>query len=184
MESSYKQIYDTISKECILELLLPEDKNFIQKTREFQQKIKSLDQLVHIDEKHIRTVYFLSSEMIQAVIHNGIFNKDVFVNCVKLFINNGKIYLMSQNLVGNDKMARIRMKFDEVNSAFDSENSEEELNHRYKFKLKNAPMAKAGISVGVLDLARRSLNKLLYDFAPVGENLSVFSIICTIDITD
>jgi hypothetical protein len=184
MEASYKQVYDAISKECVLELLLPEDKNFIQKTRDFQQQIKALDQMMNIDEKHIRTVYFLSTEMTQAVVHNGIFDKDVFVNCVKLFIKNNKLYLMSQNLVNHDKIGRIVMKFDEVNSAFDSDNTVEELNHRYKFKLKNAPMAKAGISVGVLDLARRSLNKLLYNFEVVGDNLSVFSIICTIDIAD
>jgi len=184
MELNYKQVYDAISKDCVQELLLPEDKNFIQKIRDFQLQIKSLDQMMNIDEKHIRTVYFLSSEMTQAVIHNGIFDKDVFVNCIKLFFSNNKIYLMSQNLVNNDKVDRIKMKFDEVNSAFNSDNSIEELNHRYKYKLKNAPMAKAGISVGVLDLARRSLNKLLYNFEIVGENLSVFSIICTIDIAD
>jgi hypothetical protein len=43
------------------------------------------------------------------------------------------------------------------------------------------PLAKAGISVGVLDLARRSLNKLLYNFEKVDIKLSIFSIICTID---
>jgi hypothetical protein len=182
MEASFNQLYNTISKDCILELLLPEDKNFIQKTKEFQEDIKKFDQIMNIDEKHIRTIYFLSSEMVQAVIHNGLFNKDVFVNCIKLFFKDKRIYIMSQNLVNNDKIARIEMKFDEVNSAFDSENSEEELQLRYKYKLKNAPMARAGISVGVLDLARRSLNKLHYNFEKVNDDYYIFSIICTIDI--
>jgi hypothetical protein len=182
MEASFKQVYEAISKGILLELLLPEDKNFIQKTKEFQSKIEKLDEMMNIDKKHIRTIYFLSSEMMQAVVHNGLFDKDIFVNCVKLFRYENKIYLMSQNLVNNDKISKINIKFNEVNSAFDSENSEEELMEKYKLKLKHAPMTKAGISVGVLDLARRSLNKLLYNFDPVNDKISVFSIICKIDV--
>jgi hypothetical protein len=181
MEATFKQVYERMNKENLFELYLPEDKNFIQKTKDFQDQIKKLDQMLNIDEKHIRTIYFISSEMVQAVIHNGIFNKEIFVNCIKLSFFDNKFYILSQNLVSNDKIIRVKMKFDEVNSAFDSENSEEELMLRYKYRLKNAPMAKAGISVGVLDLARRSLNKLLYNFEKMNEEISVFSIICTID---
>jgi len=182
MEASFKQVYEDISKGMLLELLLPEDKNFIQKTKEFQEKIEKLDVTMDVDKKHIRTIYFLSSEMLQAVIHNGIFDKDKFVNCIKLFHKDNKFYIMSQNLINNDKISKINVKFDEVNSAFDSENSEEELLIRYKHKLKHAPMTKAGISVGVLDLARRSLNKLHYNFEKLDAEMSVFSIICKIDL--
>jgi hypothetical protein len=181
MEATYEQVYERISKVALLELLLPEDKNFIQKTKVFQDEIKKLDQMLEISEKHIRSIYFISSEMIQAVIHNGLFKKDVFVNNVKLFCADNKFYILSQNLVPNDKIPKIQLKFEEVNSAFDSENSEEELAIRYKYKMKTAPMTKAGISVGVLDLARRSLNKLLYNFDKIDNDTSVFSIICTID---
>ena len=182
MKLTYKEVYDQISNNCLLELLLPEDKNFISKTREFQEQIKHLDEMVDVDDKYVRNIYFLSSEMIQAVIHNGVFNKDLFTNCVRIYFNNKKFYLLSQNLVNNDKIVHVKMKFDEVNSAFDSDNSEEELMLRYKYKMKNAPMTKAGISVGVLDLARRSLNKLLYDFEKVDDQASIFSIICTVDL--
>jgi hypothetical protein len=181
MEATFNNVYERISKICLLELLLPEDKNFIEKTKDFQAQIKNLDQMVDVDEKLIRNIYFLTSEMIQSVVHNGIFDKDVFVNCIKLYYSDNQFFILSQNLINNDKIPRIQLKFEEVNSAFDSENSEEELQHRYKFKLKNAPMLKAGISVGVLDLARRSLNKLLYNFDKIDSTHSVFSIICTIN---
>jgi hypothetical protein len=182
METQFKEVYDKISKDMILELLLPEDIHFIQKTKGFQEQIKNLDQMLAIDEKHIRTIYFLSSEMIQAIVHNGIFNKDVFVNCMKLFHADNKFFLMSQNLVNNGKIPKIKMKFDEVNSAFDAENSEEELTIRYKHRLKTAPMTNVSISTGVLDYARRSLNKLLYAFEKINDELSIFSVICTIDV--
>jgi hypothetical protein len=181
METEFKQVYDKISNLSLIELLLPEDKNFIEQTKIFQEQIKSLDKMLEINEKHIKNIYFLSSEMIQAVIHNGIFEKEIFTNCVKLFYSDNRFYLLSQNLVHNDKIGRIKMKFDEVNSAFDMANSQEELMLRYKYKLKNTPLAKAGISVGVLDLARRTLNKLLYNFEKVDEQHSIFSIICTIN---
>jgi hypothetical protein len=182
METQFKEVYGKISKAMILELLLPEDIHFIQKTKSFQDQIKNLDQMLAIDEKHIRTIYFLSSEMIQAIVHNGLFNKDIFVNCMKLFHADNKFFLMSQNLVHNSKIPKIKLKFDEVNSAFDAENSEEELTLRYKHKLKTAPMTNVSISTGILDYARRSLNKLLYSFDKIDDEISVFTIICTIEV--
>lgn len=181
METSFKAVYDKIRENILLELNLPEDKNFIQHTNKFQEQVKSLDKMVDINEKQIRNLYFISSEMIQAVIHNGIFNQDIFVNGIKLFYDNEKFFLLSQNLMNNEKIQRVQLKFDEVNSAFDSDNTEEELTIRYKYKLKNTPMGKAGVSVGVLDLARRSMNKLLYNFDKIDDQLSIFSIICTVD---
>ncbi len=182
MEKMFNQVFEKVNNTSLLELELPEDKNFIQKTKEFQDKVKNLDQMLQIDEKHIKTIYFLCSEMIQAVIHNGIFIPGKFVNCVKIACFDNKIYIMSRNMMSNDKINHVKIKFEEVNSAFDGDNSKEELALRYKYKMKNTPYSKTGISVGVLDLARRSMNKLLYQFKEIDPEFSVFSIICTIDI--
>jgi hypothetical protein len=130
----------------------------------------------------IKNVYFISSELIQAVIHNGVFENSVFTNCVKLSYTDNKFFLISQNLIDIDNIPRVTMKFEEVNSAFDTEDHEEELQLRYKYKLKNTPLTKSGLSVGVLDLARRSLNKILYNFDKISDQHAIFTIICTVDV--
>jgi hypothetical protein len=182
MKTLFSQVYERVNNHSLLELELPEDKNFIQKTKEFQDGVKNLDQMLDINEKHIKTVYFLCSEMIQAVVHNGKFEPAKFVNRLKLACLDNRIYILSQNLIDNERINHVKIKFEEVNSAFDGDNSQEELALRYKFKMKNMPYSRAGISVGVLDLARRSMNKLLYDFKEIDNQHSVFSIICMIDI--
>jgi len=181
MEEEYKKVYDRAMTNVLLELDLPEDKNFITKTKAFLADIKELDAKLEISEKLSKNIYFICSELIQAVVHNGVFSNDLFTNCIKLSYVDNKFYLISQNLAHNGKMERINMKFSEVNSCFDAPDSKEEIQSRYNFKLKNSPMAKRGVSVGVLDLARRSMNKLFYSFKPVNDQYSVFSIICTID---
>ncbi len=181
MEQEYKKVYDNAMNNVLLELFLPEDKNFITKTKVFLSEIKELDTKLNISDKLSKNIYFICSEMIQAVVHNGVFSNDLFTNCVKLCHFDNKFYLISQNLAHNSKMERINMKFLEVNSCFDSADSKEEIQTRYKHKLKNTPMAKRGVSVGVLDLARRSMNKLLYSFKPVNDQYSIFSIICTVE---
>ncbi|MFN8255826.1 MAG: DUF6272 family protein [Bacteroidales bacterium] len=181
MDQEFKKVYDIANANILLELDLPEDKNFMTSTKVFFDAVKNLDEKFGINEKLTKNLYFISSELVQAVVHNGYFDNNLFTNCVKISRHNGKFYLLSQNLAPNNKIERINLKFMEVNSCFDASDSKEELQLRYKYKLKNTPMTKRGVSVGVLDLARRSMNKLLYDFKPVNREYSIFTIICTVD---
>jgi hypothetical protein len=180
MKQDFNTVYDKAIKNMMFELHLPEDKNFMAGTKAFFEEVKSLDKKMGISEKLSKNLYFISSELIQAVVHNGVFENSLFENNVKLCFCDNNFYLISQNLAMNSKIERINLKFIEVNSCFDSEDSEEQLQIRYKYKLKNMPMTKRGVSVGVLDLARRSMNKLLYDFKPVSPDYSIFTIICTV----
>ena len=182
MEEEFKKTFELAINNLLLKLDLPEDKNFIIRTKEFQDEIKELNQKLELSDKLIKNIYFISSELIQAVIHNGIFKSEIFTNGVKLGYTDNKFYLISQNLVEIKNIPRVQIKFEEVNSAFDAEDTQEELQLRYKYKLKNTPMTKSGISVGVLDLARRSLHKLLYNFENINGQYAIFSIICTVDV--
>ena len=182
MDEAFKKINELTENNLLLELKLPEDKGFMKQTKIFQDEIKTLDQKLELSEKLIKNIYFISSELIQAVIHNGVFKNELFTNCVKLSYTDNKFFLLSQNLIEIKNIPRVQFKFEEVNSAFDTKDSKEELQQRYTYKLKNAPMTKKGLSVGVLDLARRSLNKLHYNFRNINEKYAVFSIICTIDV--
>jgi hypothetical protein len=181
MDEEFKKVYDNAINNVLFELFLPEDKGFMTKTRVFLDEIKTLEQKLEISDKLSKNIYFIASEMIQAVVHNGIFSQEIFINTVKLCHFDNKFYLISQNLADNSKIERVNMKFMEVNSCFDAADTKEELQIRYKYKLKNTPMTKRGVSVGVLDLARRSMNKLLYNFNPKSREYSVFSIICTVE---
>jgi hypothetical protein len=182
MMEEFKRVYEKARKHVLFELHLPEDKNFMGNTKIFFEKVKALDKEMKIGEKTPKNLYFLSSELVQAVVHNGVFNTELFENNVKLSFCDNKFYLISQNLTSSSKIERINTKFIEVNSCFDSEDTEEQLQIRIKYKIKNTPMTKRGVSVGVLDLARRSMNKLLYNFEAINSDYSIFTIICTVDI--
>ncbi|NJO88754.1 MAG: hypothetical protein HC831_07155 [Chloroflexia bacterium] len=181
MLEEYKSTYHLLDNNVLLRLDLPEDKNFMQNVKSFQNELKALEQKLGISNKLIKNIYFISSELYQAVIHNGVFKKEVFVNNVKISFADKKFYLLSQNLVEIKHIPRIQLKFDEVNSAFDAEDTHAELQLRYDHKLNTDPKSKGMVSVGVLDLARRSLNRILYDFDKLDLNYAVFSIICTVD---
>jgi|GEM_PF-2212169 hypothetical protein len=182
MIEEFNKVYEKACNHILFELHLPEDKNFMNKTKEFFEKVKALDKKMKIGEKTAKNLYFLSSELVQAVVHNGVFDTELFENNLKLSYFDNRYYLISQNLTPTSKIDRVNTKFIEVNSCFDSADTEEQLQIRIKYKIKNTPMTKRGVSVGVLDLARRSMNKLLYDFKAITADYSIFTIICTVDI--
>jgi hypothetical protein len=182
MLKEYKSTYNLLENNVLLKLDLPEDKDFMQNVRSFQNEVKALEQKLGLSSKLVKNIYFISSELYQAVIHNGVFNKDVFVNNVKISFTDNKFYLLSQNLVEIKNIMRIQLKFDEVNSAFDAEDTHAELQLRYDYKLNAEPKSRGMVSVGVLELARRSLNRILYDFEKLDDNFAIFSIICTVDV--
>ncbi len=181
MQEEFKSTYKLLDNNVILGLDLPEDKDFMQNVKSFQNGIKDLEQKLGVSNKLVKNIYFISSELYQAVIHNGVFKKEIFVNNVKISFSEQKFYLLSQNLVEIKNIPRVQLKFDEVNSAFDAEDTHAELQLRYDHKLNMDPKSKGMVSVGVLDLARRSLNRILYDFEKLDDNYAVFSIICTVD---
>ena len=182
MQEEYKSVHNLLIDNVMLRLDLPEDKEFIRSLKNFQNELRALEQKLEISNKLSKNIYFISSELIQAVIHNGIFEKEMFVNNVKLSFTDGKFFLQSQNLIDLKNIPRVQLKFDEVNSAFEAEDTNAELQLRYNHKLKTDPKKKSMVSVGVLDLARRSLNKILYDFEKLNDTYAVFSIICTVDV--
>ncbi len=182
MLKDYKSTYNLLDNNVLLRLDLPEDKDFMQNVKSFQKEVKALEQELGISNKLVKNIYFISSELYQAVIHNGIFKKEAFVNNVKISFSGKKFYLLSQNLVEIKNISHIQLKFDEVNSAFDAEDTHAELQLRYDHKLNSDPKRRGMISVGVLELARRSLNPILYDFEKLDDIYAIFSIICTVDV--
>lgn len=182
MQKEYKSAYKLLNNNVLHSLDLPEDKNFMSQLRNFQSEVKLLESKLELDTKLAKNIYFIVSELVQAVMHNGVFIKEIFVNNVKVAFADNIIFLLSQNVVATENIPRIQLKFDEVNSAFDAEDTHAELQLRYDHKLKTKPRTRQMVSVGVLDLARRSFNKILYDFEIIDDSYAIFSIICSVNV--
>ena len=54
----------------------------------------------------------------------------------------------------------------------------------YKNKLSEIGIADTDVKIGIIELARRLDNKILYNFEKVSDTHSAFSIICTVDNTE
>ena len=81
------------------------------------------------------------------------------------------MYNISQgNLIRNEHLDNLKEKLDRVNSM-----DQEELKQQYKGILAEAAMSeKGGAGLGLIEIARRSGNKIRYSFKPVDDTYSFF----------
>lgn len=80
--------------------------------------------------------------------------------------------ITSGNAIVNDKVADMAKRLEEINSL-----DKEGLKDLYKNIIKHNPLSdKGGAGLGFIDMARKSGQKLRYDFEPINEHLSFFSL--------
>ncbi|MEN8120151.1 MAG: DUF6272 family protein [Bacteroidota bacterium] len=135
---------------------------------------------VSVNRLVIRKSYFISVELIENAVKYGVLIGN-FKNRFFLGYNNSKFYFFSGNLVETKEVDFIQSKLDEINLVFEVDNSKELLRKMYKDKLKEVGLSNESVKVGIIDLARKLENKILYNFKRFDDNYSVFSIICTLD---
>ena len=83
---------------------------------------------------------------------------------------NGIYDLTSGNVIEKAYIEDLKLQLDKINSL-----SPEELKDHYKFVLENTGMSdKGGAGLGLIEMARRSGNKLSYDFQTLSDQLSYF----------
>jgi hypothetical protein len=81
-------------------------------------------------------------------------------------------YVITGNHILNDRIADIKRKLERVNNC-----DRDELKALYQEILANEPMSEKGTAgLGMIDIARKSGQKLGYDFHPVNEKYSFFSL--------
>ncbi len=81
-----------------------------------------------------------------------------------------KYFITTGNLVVNDNIDYIKNLIETINSL-----EKEELKDYYKMVLEDGSLSsKGGAGLGLIDMARKSGNKLLYQFRPVDNNTSFF----------
>ena len=84
----------------------------------------------------------------------------------------GEYSIMTGNFIANENVDMMRGRLDRIN-----EMDKDELKVYYKEVLNNGEMsAKGGGGLGMIDIARKSGKKLEYNFAPIDDSYSFFSL--------
>jgi hypothetical protein len=84
--------------------------------------------------------------------------------------------ITSGNPIANDKISGLSKKLEQINGL-----DKEGLKALYKEIIKNGDLSdKGGAGLGFVDMARKSGQKLEYDFQPINDSISFFSLKTTI----
>lgn len=93
--------------------------------------------------------------------------------------HNNEYVITSGNAVPKEKVEEITRRLEHINSL-----DKEGLKELYKEVIKHGELsAKGGAGLGFIDMARKSGHKLRYDFEPINDKLSFFSLRATISRT-
>ena len=85
---------------------------------------------------------------------------------------NNHYNVITGNYIKNDRVGGLKKKMDEINSL-----PPEELKEHYKKVLNNGQISdKGGGGLGMIDIARRTGKPLFYEFIPVSDNFSFFTL--------
>lgn len=118
-----------------------------------------------------KKVYFVMVESLQNITRHQDVNQAQENQAFFVVQNKGGIYdLASGNVIEKDHVAELKIKLDKINGM-----DAEELKDYYKHVLANTGLSeKGGAGLGLIEMARRSGNKLAYDFEPINDKLSYF----------
>ncbi len=92
----------------------------------------------------------------------------------------GKVLIASENTLPNDQVDDLRMKLDDVNRY-----DREELKVLYKESLEHGEMSeKGGAGLGLIEMARKTGNKLHYSFMTIDDSTSAFYLMLVLEPED
>lgn len=78
--------------------------------------------------------------------------------------------IITGNYILNENVAGLKKRIDDINTL-----TKEELKEYYKQVLTNGELSlKGGGGLGIIDIARKSGEKLIYEFLPISDNMSFF----------
>ncbi len=132
------------------------------------------------DKKIKKKVFNVMVECLQNVYHHldsvEVTSTDSDVNDRTALLMIGKeekdYYVITGNHIVNDRINDVKRKLERVNAS-----DKDELKALYQEILANEPMSEKGTAgLGMIDIARKSGQKLGYDFHPVNEKYSFFSL--------
>ncbi len=118
-----------------------------------------------------KRVYYILVESLQNITRHQIIEKENEANAGLLIQNKeGTYYITTANTIVNTNIDDLRKKIESINSL-----SEDELKALYKQILAEGDMTdKGGAGLGLIDIARKSGNKIQADFVPLDKNHTQF----------
>lgn len=134
---------------------------------------------VEEDRKTMKKVYNILVECLQNLCHHievgeeveEIKSDNTKTAILLIYSDNDAYNILTGNFIKNEAVEGLRDWLDQINST-----SKEELRKLYKEILNNEQFSeKGGGGLGFVDIARKSGQKLIYDFKPVNDFYSFFS---------
>ena len=119
-----------------------------------------------------KKIYFVMVECLQNVTRHQDANGDTKDDSGILVLqkHNGKYYITTGNIIENQNIDKLRSMLDKVNSL-----STGELKKYYQEMLVTGKISeKGGAGLGLIAMARRTGNKLLFDFQEISKDFSYF----------
>jgi hypothetical protein len=133
----------------------------------------------NVEDNTRRKIFNIMVEVLQNISKNKVDtgeNTPDFEAIFMLGTNRNDYILISSNLIRNDKIAPLRDRIEQVNSL-----DKEGLKNLYKeVRLSASFSDKAGAGIGIIDIARKSENKLEYSFVELNNEFSAFSFLIRI----
>jgi hypothetical protein len=133
----------------------------------------------NVEDNTRRKIFNVMVELLQNISKNKVESTDNAAEVDSLFMignNNDDYILISSNIIRNDKIAPLKERLEQVNSL-----DKEGLKQLYKDVRLNATFSgSAGAGIGIIDIARKSENKIEYSFEDVNNLVSVFTILIRI----
>jgi len=133
----------------------------------------------NVEDNTRRKIFNIMVEVLQNISKNKVDAGENIPDFEAIFMlgtNNNDYILISSNLIRNEKIAPLQDRIEQVNSL-----DKEGLKNLYKEVRLNASFSdKAGAGIGIIDIARKSENKLEYSFVEMNNEYSVFSFLIRI----
>jgi hypothetical protein len=133
----------------------------------------------NMEDNTRRKIFNIMVEVLQNISKNKIENLGNTPEVSPIFMlgtSNNDYLLISSNMIGNDKIPALKNRLDQVNSL-----DKEGLKLLYKeVRLNSTFSDSSGAGIGIIDIARKSENKLEFSFEKINSEFSVFSLLIRI----
>lgn len=130
----------------------------------------------NLEDNTRRKIFNIMVELLQNISKNKIENLEGTPEVSAVFMigtSDDDYILVTSNMIRNDKIPPLKDRLDQVNSL-----DKEGLKNLYKDERLNATFSEtSGAGIGIIDIARKSENKLMYSFEKINDRFSVYSLL-------
>jgi hypothetical protein len=130
----------------------------------------------NVEDVTRRKIFNIMVEVLQNISKNRIEQLGDYDEVTPIFMlgtNNDDYIMISSNMIRNEKIPPLKNRIDQANSL-----DKEGLKLLYKDVRLNSTFSEvSGAGIGIIDIARKSENKLEYNFQEINREFSLFSLL-------